>query len=68
MRDWKAEHQTWQDRGGYRGYRIPDTRFQGFFGPSHSFRMFRFPLVVIGGFPRFQCNGLWFSVMDPWPE
>jgi len=30
--------------------------------------MSRFPLIVIGGFPRFQLNGLWFSVMDPWPE
>ncbi|MBP7619102.1 MAG: hypothetical protein KA743_11335 [Geothrix sp.] len=67
-RDWKAEHRTWQDRGGYRGYRIPDHRFHGSFGPSHGFRMSRFPLIVIGGFPRFQFNGFWFSVMDPWPE
>jgi len=67
-RDWKTEHRTWQDRGGYRGYRIPDTRFRRSFGPGHGFRMFRFPLVVVGGFPRFQFNGLWFSVMDPWPE
>lgn len=67
-RDWKAEHRTWQDRGGYRGYRIPDDRFHGSFGPSHGFRMVRYPLIVIGGFPRFQFSGLWFSVMDPWPE
>ena len=66
--DWQAEHRSWQDRGGYRGYRIPEARFHGSFGPSHGFRMSRFPLVVIGGFPRFQLNGLWFSVMDPWPE
>ena len=23
---------------------------------------------MIGGFPRFQYGGLWFSVLDPWPE
>lgn len=66
--NWQTEHRTWQDRGGYRGYRIPDARYHGFFGPSHGFRLFHFPLIVIGGFPRFQFNGLWFSVMDPWPE
>jgi hypothetical protein len=66
--NWKTEHRTWQDRGGYRGYRIPNTRFRGFYGSSHPFRMFSFPLLVVGGFPRFQYGGLWFSVMDPWPE
>jgi len=25
-------------------------------------------MVVIGGFPRFQYEGLWFSVVDPWPQ
>lgn len=30
--------------------------------------MFYHPLVVVGGFPRFHFSGLWFSVMDPWPE
>lgn len=67
-RNWEAEHRTWQDRGGYSGYRIPETRYRRSFGPSHGFRMFSFPLVVVGGFPRFQFGGLWFGVMDPWPE
>jgi hypothetical protein len=66
--NWQAEHRSWQQRGGYTGYRIPDARYRGFFGPSHSFRMFSFPLLVVGGFPRFQYGGLWFSVIDPWPE
>lgn len=66
--DWQAEHRSWQQRGGYQGYRIPTARYRSAFGPSHSFRMFGFPLVVVGGFPRFQYGGLWFSVMDPWPE
>jgi hypothetical protein len=25
-------------------------------------------VVVVGGYPRFQYGGLWFSVIDPWPE
>jgi len=30
--------------------------------------MFSFPMLMVGGFPRFQYEGFWFSVMDPWPE
>jgi hypothetical protein len=67
-KNWQSEHHTWQDRGGYKGYHIPDARYRGHFGPSHGFRMSSFPLVVVGGFPRFQFGGFWFSVMDPWPE
>ena len=66
--NWQAEHRTWQDRGGYAGYRIPDARYRGHFGPRFSFRMFSFPVRVVGGHPRFQYGGFWFSVMDPWPE
>jgi hypothetical protein len=66
--NWQAEHRTWQDRGGYRGYRIPEARYRGHFGPAFGFRMFSFPILVVGGFPRFQYGGFWFSVMDPWPE
>lgn len=66
--NWQAEHRNWQDRGGYKGYRIPEARYRGHFGPEFGFRMFSFPLVVVGGFPRFQFGGFWFSVMDPWPE
>lgn len=66
--NWQAEHRTWQQRGGYLGYRIPHTRFHGAFGPSHGFRMFSHPVLVIEGFPRFEFAGFWFSVMDPWPE
>ena len=24
--------------------------------------------MVVGGFPRFQYGGYWFSVVDPWPS
>jgi DNA mismatch repair ATPase MutL len=27
-RSWEAEHRTWQQRGGYNGYRIPQDRYQ----------------------------------------
>lgn len=66
--NWQAEHRTWQDRGGYKGYRIPEARYRGHFGPQFGFRMFSFPLMVVGGFPRFQYEGYWFRVLDPWPE
>lgn len=66
--NWRSEHRTWQDRGGYDGFRIPDARYRASFGPGHGFRMYSYPLVMIGGFPRFEFSGLWFAVMDPWPE
>jgi hypothetical protein len=24
--------------------------------------------MVVGGFPRFQYNGFWFGLVDPWPD
>ena len=67
-RSWEAEHRTWQQRGGYNGYRIPEDRYRGNFGPDHSFRIYSSPVEVYGGRPRFQYGGFWFSVVDPWPE
>jgi hypothetical protein len=66
--NWQSEHRDWQQRGGYNGYRIPDDRYTGYFGPSHAFRMYSYPVVVVGGYPRFQYGGFAFSVVDPWPE
>ena len=66
--NFRSEHRSWQDRGGYGGYRIPDSRFRGHFGMGHAFRMARYPMVMVGGSARFQCNGFWFSQLDPWPE
>ncbi len=65
---WDSDHRTWQQRGGYHGYRIPDDRFRGYFGPSHGFRIYGLPFLVVGGYPRFQYEGYWFSPVDPWPE
>jgi hypothetical protein len=65
---WESDHRTWQQRGGYHGYRIPDDRFRGYFGPDHGFRIYGLPFLVVGGYPRFQYSGYWFSLVDPWPE
>jgi hypothetical protein len=65
---WDSDHRTWQQRGGYHGYRIPDDRFRGYFGSNHGFRIYGLPFMVVGGYPRFQYEGYWISLMDPWPE
>ena len=65
---WQSEHRDWQQRGGYIGYRIPDDRFRGHFGRDHGFRIYSLPVMVVGGYPRFQYGGFWFSLVDPWPE
>jgi len=65
---WDSDHRTWQQRGGYNGYRIPDDRFRGYFGQDHGFRISGLPFLVVGGYPRFQYSGYWFSLVDPWPE
>ena len=66
--NWKSEHRDWQQRGGYNGYRIPEDRYRGYFGPDHGFHISRYPVMVVGGYPRFQYGGFWFGVVDPWPE
>ncbi len=33
--NWQSDHRTWQQRGGYHGYRIPDNRYNGYFGSNH---------------------------------
>ena len=65
--NWESEHRTWQQRGGYHGYRIPDDRFRVYFGSNHGFRIYGQPFLVVGGYPRFQYQGYWFSPVDPWP-
>ena len=67
-RSWQSDHRDWQQRGGYHGYRIPDDRYHGYFGPDHSFRIYGLPFMVVGGYPRFQYEGYWFTTVDPWPE
>ncbi len=63
-----SESRTWQQRGGYNGYRISDAYFGSYYGPSHAFRVYGLPFMVVGGFPRFRYGGYWFSLVDPYPE
>jgi hypothetical protein len=66
--NWQSDHRNWQQRGGYRGYRVPEYRFNGYFGREHEFRIHGLPFLVVGGYPRFQYHGYWLSAVDPWPE
>ena len=66
--NWQADHRTWQERGGYSGYRIPEDHYHGHFGQYHSFRIYSRSMEIYEGYPRFQYNGYWFGVLDPWPE
>jgi hypothetical protein len=66
--NWQSEHRDWQQRGGYNGYRLPEDRYNGYFGSGHSFRIYSYPVMMVGGYPRFQYGGYWFSLVDPWPE
>ncbi len=65
---WTTQHQTWQQRGGYNGYRVPQSRFSLYFGAGHFFHIGGLPLLFVGGYPRFQYDGYWITVMDPWPD
>src|SRR5579872_5301041 len=65
--NWQSDHRTWQQRGGYNGYRVPESRYRGYFGPQHGFRIGGLPFMTVGGYPRFQYNGYWISLVDPWP-
>jgi hypothetical protein len=63
-----TQHRTWQQRGGYNGYRVPDDRYGLYFGSGHFFEIGNLPLLFVGGYPRFQYDGYWVTFMDPWPE
>jgi hypothetical protein len=65
---WSTQHKTWQQRGGYNGYRIPDDRFSLYFGSNHFFHIGSLPMLFVGGYPRFQYDGYWITFVDPWPE
>jgi hypothetical protein len=67
-RSFDSERRDWRQRGGYNGYRIPDAYYGNYYGPSHSFVVFNLPFLEVGGYPRFQYSGYWFSVVDPYPE
>lgn len=64
--DRNSDHRNWSERGGYRGYLIPQNRFYSSFGPRNYFRIGR--PVFYDGFPRFRYGGYSFLMMDPWPD
>lgn len=66
--NWQSDHRTWQQRGGYNGYRIPEDRYRGYFGPQHWFGLYGLPFMVYDGYPRFQYRGYWITLLDPWPQ
>ena len=65
---WQYEHRNWQQRGGYKGDRIPDDYFRDHFGDTHAFRIYNLPFIYEAGNPRFQYAGYWFTLLDPYPE
>ena len=65
--NWQTDHRTWQQRGGYNGYRVPDARYNVYFGQRNAFRIYSLPFMVFDGYPRFQYNGYWITLLDPWP-
>jgi hypothetical protein len=65
---WQSQHRTWGQRGGYHGYRIPTQRFGVYFGRPHPFRIWGLPLQFVSGYPSFQYDGYWVTLVDPWPE
>ncbi len=66
--NWQSDHRSWQQRGGYNGYRIPQDRYRGYFGSQHFFRIYGLPFMVYNGYPRFQYEGYWITLLDPWPS
>jgi hypothetical protein len=58
---------SWHDRGGYHGGRIPVEYYRVHYGPTHVFRVYREPFMVVGGAARFQYGGFWFGLMEPAP-
>jgi hypothetical protein len=66
--NWDSQRRSWQQRGGYNGYRVPGDYFRSHYGRDHWFRVYSLPFMYAGGYPRFQYNGYWFEVLDPYPD
>jgi DNA mismatch repair ATPase MutL len=41
-----SQHRTWQQRGGYNGYRVPADYFRGQYGRDHWFRVYSLPSMT----------------------
>jgi hypothetical protein len=67
-RSWTSQHRTWVQRGGYRGYRVPQSRFVLYFGRPHRFHLSSYTVRIVGAYPEFYADGYWFTLLDPVPE
>ena len=65
---WEYERRSWQQRGGYNGFRVPDDYYRDHYGDGHAFRIYSLPFLYEGGNARFQYGGYWFTMLDPCPE
>ena len=52
----------------YTGYRIPEDQCRGYFWTAECFWISGLPFAVFGGSPRFQYEGYWITLLDPWSE
>jgi hypothetical protein len=66
-KNWKAEHRTWAQRGGYGGYVVPAAHYKERFGPGRTFVIRSEPTIYLGH-PRFKQGGYTFLMVDPYPE
>src|SRR5579872_4783396 len=62
----RVQYSAWQEHRSQRW--DSDDRYRGYFGRDHGFRIYGLPFLVVGGYPRFQYQGYWISLVDPWPE
>ncbi len=67
-KNFASQRRSWKQRGGYTGYRIPNDYYARSFGPRHTFRVLNMPFMEMDRHPRFQYDGYWFTVLDPYPE
>ncbi|MDE3200280.1 MAG: hypothetical protein KGN79_05100 [Acidobacteriota bacterium] len=67
-RNFDRQHRSWEQRGGYDGYRIPERQFNRRFGRGHSFHMSSALYSGYGGQSRFRYGGYWLELMEPYPE
>jgi hypothetical protein len=64
--NWASDHRTWEQRGGYGGFYIPQATYNLSFGNDHFFRLRALPSIYMG-YPRFAYGGYSFLLLDPWP-
>jgi hypothetical protein len=67
-RNFHSERRSWRQRGGYRGYRLPNSYFHSHFGRNRWFRANTLQFVFVSGNPYFDYDDYRFTMLDPYPE